>query len=223
MNLRITRRTVLGTGVLAGVATAVSSALPTVAAWSAPKQPETSANGWALQANVDVDSQVWTRSVAGTGLSVPVWIGDVEAILLHVARRFHYEIEELPPIDLVGWRPAAEVDPALPESNLASGTAVRIRPGSRVKGGFFPLQELVLRDILADCEGVVRWGGDDPQVDESLFYIALGPDNARVRALAEKFRGWESTPGAGAGVNVDFLAPTRHRRANYLAQAQRRH
>jgi hypothetical protein len=221
MNFRMTRRTVLGTGVLAGVATAVSSVLPAVPAWAAPKRRNTSANGWPIQANKDVDSQVWTRSVAGTGLSVPVSIGDVEAILLHVVRRFHYEIEEIQPIDLIGWQEIGKLDKRLPESNLASGTAVRIRPGSRAKGGFFPLQELVLRDILADCEGVVRWGGDDREVDESLFSIALGPKDKRVRRLADRFRGWEARPGEGAGVNVDFLTPSRRDRAATLARAQR--
>lgn len=226
MNFQITRRAIGKTGVLAGMATAVGSALPAVSARAAerraPKRPGTSANGWTFQANADLDSQVWTRSVAGTGLSVPVWIGDVEAILLHVVRRFHYEIEQLQPADLAGWRPVGEVDKDLPESNLASGTAIRIRPGSRAKGGFFPLQELVLRDILADCEGVVRWGGDGEQVDESLFSIALGPRNKRVRTLADKFRGWETTPGEGAGVNVDFLTPSRRARATTLARAQRK-
>jgi len=221
MNFRMTRRTVLGTGVLAGVATAAGSVLPAVSAWGARKSRKTSANGWTIQSNKDVDSQVWTRSVAGTGLSVPVSIGDVEVILLHVVRRFHYEIEEIQPFDLVGWQELGKVDKRLPESNLASGTAVRIRPGSRVKGGFFPLQELVLRDILADCEGVVRWGGDDREVDESLFFIALGPKDKRVRTLADRFRGWEAKPGEGAGVSIDFLSPSRHKRATTLARAQR--
>ncbi|MGX6604510.1 hypothetical protein ACWKSP_20595, partial [Micromonosporaceae bacterium Da 78-11] len=207
MTLRISRRAVLRTGALAGPAAVfVGSALPTAAARAeATTKPrrETSANGWPIQATKDIDSQVWTRSVSGTGLSVPVSIGDAEAILLHVIRRFHYEIEQIPSIDLTGWQPVAEVEKKLPESNLASGTAVRIRPGSRAKGEFFPLQELVLRDILADCEGAVRWGGDDRQVDESLFYIALSPRNRRIRTLADRFRGFETTPGAGAGVNVD--------------------
>ncbi|MFG1992178.1 hypothetical protein ACGFJ7_19580 [Actinoplanes sp. NPDC048988] len=221
MSLRISRRVVLRTGAAAVVA---GAALPTAAARAqAPSKPrrETSANGWPIQATKDVDSQVWTRTVSGTGLSVPVSIGDAETILLHVVRRFHYEIEQIPSIDLTGWQPAAEVAKGRPESNLASGSAVRIRPGSRAKGGFFPLQELVLRDILADCEGVVRWGGDDEQVDESLFYIALGPRHKRVRTLADRFRGFERKPGAGAGVSVDFLAKPRRSRADALARAQR--
>lgn len=199
MDHQITRRTVLRTAGLTSAVAAVSSVLPDASASAAerrrPKRPATSTNGWTIQANVDRDSQVWTRSVAGTGLSVPVWIGDVEVILLHAVRRFHYEIEEIQRTDLTGWCDISELRKGAPESNLASGTAVRIRPGARVKGGFFPLQELVLRDILADCEGAVRWGGDDREVDESLFYIAFGPHDKRVRQAAVKLRGWEVKPG----------------------------
>lgn len=226
MNHRFTRRTVLRTAAVTGAAAAVGSVLPAAPAAAregrGPKRPATSENGWTIQANADLDSQVWTRSVAGTGLSVPVWIGDVEAILLHVIRRFHYEIEEIQPNDLVGWTPASKVRKRGPESNLASGTAVRIRPGARAKGGFFPLQELVLRDILADCDGLVRWGGDDREVDESLFSIAAGPRDERVSAVGARLRGWETSPGEGAGITVDVLSPSRRTRAEGLARRQRR-
>jgi hypothetical protein len=154
-------------------------------------------------------------------LSVAVWIGDVELILLHVVRRFHYEVEQIQRADLAGWCEITKLRKGLPESNLASGTAVRIRPGARAKGGFFPLQELALRDVLVDCEGVVRWGGDDRAVDESLFYIAVGPHDERVRSLANKLRGWEASPGEGAGVGVDFLSPSRRSQADNLARVQR--
>ncbi|WP_368396992.1 hypothetical protein [Streptomyces sclerotialus] len=109
----------------------------------------------------------------------------------------------------------------MPESNLASGTAVQTRPGASAKRGFFPAQEVVLRDILADCEGVVRWGGDDTKVNVSLFYIDCGPHDERVGKLADKLRAQEATPGEGAGVNVDVRAPSRRNRADRLARAQR--
>jgi hypothetical protein len=226
MIYRLTRRTVLRTAAVTGAAAAASSVLPAAPASAREirkqKRPATSQNGWTIQANADLDSQVWTRTVAGTGLRVSVWIGNVEAILLHTIRRFHYEIEEIRPNDLVGWTPAEKVRKRSPESNLASGTAVRIRPGARARGGFFPLQELVLRDILADCEGLVRWGGDDREVDESLFYIAAGPLDERVKAIGDKLRGWESSPGEGAGIGVDVLSRSRRTRAADLARRQRR-
>lgn len=225
MDHQMSRRTVLRTAALTGVATAVGSVLPAASASAAkrrrPKRPATSANGWTIQANVDRDSQVWTRPVAGTGLSVAVWIGDVELILLHMVRRFHYDVGQIQRTDLAGWCEIRKLRKALPESNLASGTAVRIRPGARAEGGFFPLQVLALRDVLMECEGVVRWGGDDREVDESLFYIAVGPHDERVRKLADKLRGWEVTPGEGAGVGVDFLSTFRRSQADNLAHVQR--
>ncbi|MFD5567252.1 hypothetical protein [Streptomyces cadmiisoli] len=225
----VPRRTVVkGAGVLAAVA-AVGSftgpaavAAPASAPVNAPrKKAPTSANGWPLETEANHVSTVWTRPVAGTGLDVDIRIGDAEAILLHVVRRFHYEVEQLPGVDLAGWQPIGGLKKGRPESNLASGTAVRIRPGAAASGGLFPLQLLTVRDILADCEGVVRWGGDDSPVDESLFYLDLGPDDARVRELADRLRAGAATPGRGAGVQVDVLSRSRRGRADRLARQQR--
>lgn len=191
----MTRRTVVKASAVIGAAVAVGSAAPTASAATArtagargPKRPATSANGWTVQSNADRDSQVWTSSVAGTGLSVPLWIGDVGAVLVHVVRRFHYEVQELAAVDLAGWRPAEGLRRDLAESNLASGTAVRIRPGAGARGSLFPLQVAAVRDILTDCQDIVRWGGDDRPVDESLFYVAVGPHDERLPRLAAGLR-----------------------------------
>lgn len=227
MQNAMTRRSVVKSAAVIGAVTAMGSLLPGTA-FAAPKNGEeqpkklpTSANGWSIETQANDASTVWTRPVAGSGLKVDVRIGDVEALLLHVVRRFHYEIDQLSAVDLAGWRAIEGLRKDRPESNLASGTAVRVRPGASAKGGLFDFQERVLRDILADCEGVVRWGGDDKQVDESLFYIDGGPDDQRIKNAADKLRTWDETPGAGAGVAVDVLAPTRRSRADRLAGTQR--
>ena len=49
----------------------------------------------------DAGGTVWTRPVPGTGFDVQVSIGDAEVILVHVIRRFHYEIDTLRPGDVV--------------------------------------------------------------------------------------------------------------------------
>nr|WP_202534787.1 hypothetical protein [Streptomyces sp. SID3212] len=218
------RRAALKGAAAIGAAVATSSFLPAVAAAAAPAKPgkpPTSANGWPIESRANHVSTVWTRPVAGTGLGVDVRIGDVELILVHVIRRFHYEIERIQRIDLAGWQAIGTLSRRLPESNLASGTAVRLRPGAAAKGGLFPLQEEVLRDILADCGGVVRWGGDDIEVDESLFYLDAGPDDSRVSGTAEVLRRWQATPGAGAGAEVDIRSAARRGRADRLARVQR--
>ncbi|MGW8983868.1 hypothetical protein ACWGQ9_14525 [Streptomyces parvus] len=221
----VTRRTVIQSAAVVGLAAAVGSLTPATALAAPAKQAKkapASANGWSLEKEANHVSTVWTRPVAGPGLSVDVRIGDVEAILVHVIRRFHYEIEQLDAVDLAGWQQIGTLHKNRPESNLASGTAVRIRPGASAEGGLFPLQETTLRDVLADCEGVVRWGGDDSPVDESLFYIDAGPDDARVSAVAQKLRDWNGTPGAGAGVIMDPKSAKRSAAADKLAQRQAR-
>ncbi|MGP3952851.1 hypothetical protein [Streptomyces sp. 7N604] len=220
----IARRAVVKGAAVIGAVAAMGSFAPGTASATPkaePKKPPTSANGWPLEKEANHISTVWTRPVAGTGLKVDVRIGDVELILVHVIRRFHYEVEQIQRIDLAGWRDIGKLRKGLPESNLASGTAVQIRPGAGAKGGLFPSQELTLRDILADCEGVVRWGGDDSEVDESLFYIDAGPNDERVRKVADKLRRWDATPGQGAGVEADILSPSRRSRADRLARIQR--
>ncbi|MFJ2290645.1 hypothetical protein ACIOG7_02860 [Streptomyces sp. NPDC087894] len=223
------RRTVLIHAGVITTAAAVASLTPGVATAatgkataSEPADLPTSANGWPLVEQANHVSTVWTRPVPGTGLNFDVRIGDAETILLHVIRRFHYEVEQLHTAGLAGWQAIGSVDKKGPESNLASGTAVRIRPGAAAEGSFFPLQEIVLRDILADCEGAVRWGGDDSQVDESLFYLDRGPDDPQIRRLAARLRKGEVTPGLGAGSAVNVMAQSRQERAGRLAAEQRK-
>ncbi|MGW7671144.1 hypothetical protein ACWGJX_29050 [Streptomyces sp. NPDC054775] len=224
----VSRRTVLARAGIIAAAAAVTTLTPSVAtaapikAWKgAPAGVPTSANGWPLEQQANHISTVWTRPVPGSGLEVDIRIGDAEAILLHVVRRFHYEVEQLHSVDIAGWQAIDELTKNAPESNLASGTAVRIRPGAAAQGSLFPLQEVVVRDILADCGGVVRWGGDDNLVDESLFYLDRGPNSHEVRDLARKLRHGEVTPGQGAGNAVDVMARSRRDRANRLAEVQR--
>lgn len=180
-----------------------------------------SANRWEMQKAADADGTIVTRPVPGTGLSLAVHSGDPETLLVHVIRRFHYEVDTLglhgEPHPVQGWVAPSEIrDTGLPESNRASGTAVVIRPGSYppgARGGFTAAQELIIRDILADTEGVVRWGGDDRRPYEGLFYLGVRPGDPKLARVAAKIRGWDETPGRGAGVLVDAARPDRRRRA----------
>ena len=112
---------------------------------------------------------------------------------MHVIRRFHYEISGPGKPDVVTYLRHVQVRRASPESNHASGTAVAIRPGwypPGVRGGFFPHEVTVIRDILAECEGVVRWGGDDDKPYEAQFYIDVPPGDDRLARLVAKLRRW---------------------------------
>ncbi|MFE1189326.1 hypothetical protein [[Kitasatospora] papulosa] len=246
MTVNISRRTALRRAAFVAAAAAVGSqvlAAPARAADRAP-DPETlrkeiaaaqernkrvlsgvpSKNGWEMEKLADDRGSVYIRPVPGTPLEgVRMRMGDVETVLVHVITRFHYEIDALRAGDVDGWRAPGSVRKGLAESNLASGTAVRIRPGSYpsgARGGFFPLQELVIRDILAECEGVVRWGGDDRKPDESLFSIDVPPGDERLKKAAARIRGWNHTPGLGAGSQVDPAQSQRRKAAERLAARQ---
>ncbi|GAA2977255.1 hypothetical protein [Streptomyces fulvorobeus] len=177
-----------------------------------------SANGWDMETATDQGGSIANRPVPGTPVTdLRVRLGAPETVLVHLVRRFHYELAELQPGEVVGW--SAPDGLRGPARNLASGTAVRIRPGHcppGTKGGYFPLELAVLRDILAELDGVVRWGGDDRAVDEALFYLAVGPDNTRLTAVAERLRA-----GEGAGTLVDVHDKRRRSAADALARRQR--
>ncbi|MBB4927517.1 hypothetical protein [Kitasatospora kifunensis] len=243
MSSELTRRTVLRSTAVAGLLTVGGGLLfagPAAAAEQEPGRPalqeaeqaqqnvrnvRQSANGWQMENAVDAAGAVWTRPIPGTAARPAVRIGWVETVLVHVAQRFHYEIAELRADEVVGWRPPQEVRSTdSPESNQASGTALALRPGCYppgVRGGFYPYEVLVIRDILAELDGVVAWGGDDPTPVESLFSIAVPPGDERLKTVAERIRGWSEEPGAGAGSPVDVLADGRRRAAERLEQHQR--
>jgi hypothetical protein len=149
-------------------------------------------NGWEMEKVADGRGNIHTRPVPGTPLSgVQLRVGVVDAVLAHVIHRFHCDVDELRDGDIVGWRPPATLKLTLPESNLASGTAVKIRPGhypAGSRGGFYPQQVVAIRAIIADLGGVVRWGGDDKPVDEALFYIDVKPVDRGLPRTALRVR-----------------------------------
>ncbi|MFI1098861.1 hypothetical protein [Streptomyces melanogenes] len=227
--LRVDRRRFLvaGAGVAGGAAlvaggmsgTAVAAPAPAVPAVPAAKewQGRTSANGWPI-----VGTAPSHRVEGAGGVSFASLDGDVATVLTHVVRRYHYEIHTLGVHDLTGHSAGRAV--AAPyESNYLSGTAIAIRQllyPVRARDGFFPHELVVVRDILADLEGVVKWGGDESPPKESHFQIDVRPGDSGLRRVAAKLRGWEERPGAGAGT-IDALAPGRVRAAKALAARQR--
>ncbi|MFW6690384.1 hypothetical protein [Streptomyces sp. MAR4 CNX-425] len=203
-------------GVSAGAALAATAGGWPLPALAAPRPTEAaggpllSANGWPIASEANAGQAVWTRPVSGTGFTLDTRIGRAETVLVHVVRRWHYEIETLRDGEVTGWTPIGRLDADSPESNLASGTAVAIRPGAYprgTRGNLLGWQERTVRDILADCDGLVRWGGDDEVPYEALFYLdtPLPRDSGHPAAggelagLESRIRGWNAAPGRGAG------------------------
>ncbi|QUQ63079.1 hypothetical protein [Kutzneria sp. CA-103260] len=167
-------------------------------------------NGWPV-----LDQAPKTVRVQGSAATMTVVAGDVAVILEHVARRFHYEIESLAAGQIAGYRTDRAV--ATPTaSNYLSGTAIAIRPDLFPPGaeGLFPFQVAVVRDILADCDGVVRWGGDDKTAAaQGHFQIDVRPGDPALHRVAAAVSGL-------AGLMPDPNAPDRLRRSRQLAARQ---
>lgn len=79
---------------------------------------------------------------------------------------------------------------------------------------------VVIRDILAELDGVVRWGGDDRKPDEALFYLTVGPGDRRLSEIAARLRRWDQQPDAGPGTEVDVLDTKRRGAAKSLENKQ---
>lgn len=159
---------------------------------------DVSANGWQIDPATIADHRV-----DGSTASVALRSGPASAVLLHVARRWHYEIA---PIDtgegggIAGHRSDRAAVRADFESNYLSGTAVALHPTAYPLGGselLRPHQEAVVREILVDCAGTVVWGGDLSPVMVSHFHIAAPAGDATLARLAARFGpGLHSRAGA---------------------------
>lgn len=63
-----------------------------------------SANGWDMETAADQGGSIATRPVPGTPVTdLQIRLGAPETVLVHLVRRFHYEIAELQPGEAVGW------------------------------------------------------------------------------------------------------------------------
>ncbi|ADG75341.1 conserved hypothetical protein [Cellulomonas flavigena DSM 20109] len=172
----LTRRTVLRIG--AGVAAV--AALPVGAARAAASAPGTMPAGPA--------GALPSVPLEGTGLDVALHGGDPATVLTHVARRFHYEVRTVRAA--VGQRTEPGASPrALAH---ADGTAVHLDPGASPVGasGTLEMHEVAaLRAVLADCDGLVAWGGDDAEPCEGHLRLAVAADDPAVARLADRLAG----------------------------------
>lgn len=215
----ISRRRFLGA---TAAVTLVATLLPDGAAQAAPVpagkttrwRGRHSANGWPILGQAD------RYPLEGSGLHVELADGDAAVILAQIARRFHYEIDQLRDGDVHGFVQSRNVEQAY-ESNYLSGSALAIRPRAYpvgVKGGLYPRELIVVRDILAELDGAVAWGGDFASPKESHFEIAHPPGHAKVTAAARRITGWrQKRHGLGAGA-TDAFDPQRRAASTAFSQ-----
>ncbi|MFD7704997.1 hypothetical protein [Streptomyces caelestis] len=213
----LTRRQALGitAGITAGallVGGPSAAAAPDRNTW----QGRRTQNHWPVVDGSHVD----TLRIEGTNVDVPLLKGDVATVLLYVARRFAYEIDMLRPGDVHGHTVHRAVGADF-ESNHLSGTAITIRPlhyplGAQEGTGLSDLEKVVVADILAECQGVVSWGGHTKPVKESHFQIDVPPGDPGLARVARRIRGEDTAPGSGAGTIDPFLPERRRKAAAYL-------
>ncbi|RKT52850.1 hypothetical protein [Saccharothrix australiensis] len=211
---RLGRRRFLSiTGGLVAAAS-VGLAAPGAASAAPGGHPTAPVAGRPVQARPD---RVATYQIEGSDASVALPAGPAAAVLLHVARRFHYEIGTLRAGDVTGYATGPSAgDPF--EAVYRAGTALAIRPSmypAGATGGLFPHEVAIVRDVLAECEGVVRWGGDHPKTPkEGHFQLDVPPRDPALERVARKLG------GQGAGAPADPFTPDRRRAAERLAERQ---
>lgn len=145
----------------------------------------TSQNGWPV-ATADQQDR---SPVHGVTMPNGVRRGDVATVLHHLMDRFHREVEELVPGWCWGWH-VKVIEGSTSISNHASGTAVDLnapRHPLGVRNTFTPAQRARIRAILADLDGVVRWGGDyTGRRDDMHFEIVKNA--AAVKRVADRIK-----------------------------------
>jgi D-alanyl-D-alanine carboxypeptidase/Putative peptidoglycan binding domain len=157
----------------------------------------TSYNGWSAS---PAGGSIGVKKFAAAGTTFPQGVrsGDVGVVLTYVANQLHRRVEKAHP----GWCWGFNYRKNRNADNLschASGTAIDWNaprhPNGR-SGTFSDDQVREIRAILAEVEGVVRWGGDFSSTkDEMHFEIAAGTDEVASAAAAVRRR-----TGAGGKV-----------------------
>ncbi|MFF8499435.1 hypothetical protein ACF07L_02100 [Streptomyces anulatus] len=204
-----------GAAVAAPTAGRAVTTAPSATRWSGAH----SANGWPV---VERAPEHVVEGAGGTRVSCLG--GDIATVLLHLVRRYHYEVRAIGPRDITGHTTERVIGPPY-ESNHLSGTAVTLFPAlypAGAKGNVFPQDLATLRDVLAELDGVVAWGGDQEHAKESHFQIDVAPGDRKLAEVAARVRAWDARPGAGAGVPPDVFAIGRRTRARGVRDHQNR-
>lgn len=197
-----------GGTVLAGLATGAAGAAPGAAGGDGAPSDDagnsehrtstpsgavvTSYNGWPIGTPGSTIG-VERYQIPGTSFILPVRSGNVATVLMYVAGRFHREVEPLLGGQLFGYDYRKNVNNTSVWSNHASGTAIDLNADlhpNTVKNSFSAAKVTAIHRILADCAGVVYWGGDYTRtVDAMHFEINVDSSDSRLPALATKIWG----------------------------------
>lgn len=217
--VHLDRRHCLAAAAATGATALVASVATPAAAAPGPTGRATwSTHGW------PVLGDPVARVVEGSDLTLVTAAGAPAVVLGHLVRRWFYEIDDsVRPSELVSHVPLRRGATAT-ERLHATGIAVAIRPGWFPPGSAERLAArdvLVVRDILAELRGVVRWGADSTPHDDARFVLDLPPLHPDLDDLVRRLR-----PSAKSGpdlVSADLglpFTPARQAVARATARAQ---
>lgn len=156
-----------------------------------------SQNGWPASPTL----RTRVLKVAGISLRI-VDDDDVASVFGYVAAQFNARVESLPGKVADDWGFAYRANRNNPNSlsNHSSGTAIDLNatqhPNSVATARTFTAAEIAeVRKIVAECDGVVRWGGDYHGTPDAMhFEINVPPGSPKLAALAERLRGDRAEP-----------------------------
>lgn len=154
----------------------------------------TSYNGWPASrypSQIGINTR-WT--VLGHDFPGGVKGGDVQVVFEYLVKQLHARVEPIQwyaPGDEWGYNYRLNVNDLSSLSCHASGTAIDYNatrhPNGR-RGTFSAAQVKQIRAILAELDGVVRWGGDFSGTPDEMHFEIRGSFTA-VATVAKKLRG----------------------------------
>lgn len=164
-----------------------------------------SGNGWVASPEPS-DIGIVDTTIAGISIAGGLRGGDVGVVLGYVIKQVNDRVEPLRIAGGYNYRPNVNNPDEL--SNHASGTAVDYNPSEHGNGlpttsTWTAGQIQDIHSILAETEGVVRWGGDYHSTPDSMHF-EINEDAFAVARIAVKLAG--SGGGGGATGGGDGLA-----------------
>lgn len=161
-------------------------------------------------------------TIEGSDLSLSLTNGPAAAALLHVARQLFYHTTLLDSQDIVSTAPAWARHPGV--RLLESGVAFLVKGQAFSPGVVSVLTEgelIVVDDALADCEGVIGWGGDLHNPWAGFFYAKAESKNRKYVEFERELWDRRFTPSRTGGALDPFVA-SRRRAALEFKKTRRR-
>lgn len=145
----------------------------------------TSQNGWPVVTDSQ-RSKLTDPTVYGADFPNGWLKGDVDTIFRYLITRLHHEVEPIVPGSCWGWF-VKPIEGSATISNHSSGTAIDYnaeRHPMGVRDTYSSGDRSRIRAILADLDGVVRWGGTYSTRPDDMHFEINAPASEVARVAA---------------------------------------